>query len=59
MVTCNEIDRLGLKKYDLPLTKDGEYQKWISLETLKDSDLSFPIDQHALRCLKKKLNIIF
>ena len=59
IVTCNEIDRLGLKKYDLPLTKDGECQKWISLETLKDSDLSFPIDQHALRCLKKKLNIIF
>ena len=59
IVSCTEIDKLGLTQYDLPLTMDGEYQKWISLATLKDSDLSFPIDQHALQCLKKKLNIIF
>ena len=59
IVSCTEIDKLGLTQYDLPLTKDGEYQKWISLATLKDSDLSFPVDQHALKCLKKKLNIIF
>ena len=59
IVSCTEIDKLGLTQYDLPLTKDGEYQKWISLATLKDSDLSFPVDLHALKCLKKKLNIIF
>lgn len=58
IVTCRDIHKLGKEDYQLPLTEDGEYQKWVRLADLKESDLTFPIDKDALKCLKNKVNLI-
>ncbi len=51
--------KLGLTQYDLPLTKDGEYQKWISLATLKDSDPKLSCRSARIKVFKKETKYYF
>ena len=48
-----------LENYEIPLTENGEKQQWIPVNELKNEQLTFPIDQDALKALKTKLGLTF
>ena len=44
------------KPFDFPSPKNGSQSfRWASVESLTESDLSFPVDQYVLLLLKQKL----
>ena len=57
LVKCSGDQDLKLESYEIPLTKDGEKQQWISINELNIETLTFPIDRDALRTLKTRLGI--
>ncbi len=48
-------EKLGQTPYAIPFTVETEKQRWIPLQDLQESDLSFPIDQLVLGKLKAEL----
>tara|TARA_B100001287_G_scaffold267435_1_gene262545 strand:+ start:6427 stop:6873 length:447 start_codon:yes stop_codon:yes gene_type:complete len=57
LVKCSAAQSLKLESYDTPLTEDGEKQQWVSINELNIESLTFPIDQDALKTLKKRLGL--
>jgi hypothetical protein len=43
--------------HSIPFYAEGEKQRWVSLNSIKEEDLSFPIDKIAMKSLKKYLLI--
>jgi hypothetical protein len=40
------------EKYEFPFTKEQEKQRWVKLQALETTALTFPIDQIVLEKLK-------
>tara|TARA_B100000609_G_scaffold199229_1_gene201373 strand:+ start:55 stop:501 length:447 start_codon:yes stop_codon:yes gene_type:complete len=59
LVKCSKAKDMVLENYEIPLTENGEKQQWIPVNELKIEQLTFPIDQDALKALKTKLGLTF
>ena len=59
LVKCSKAKDMVLENYEIPLTENGEKQQWILVNELKIEQLTFPIDQDALKALKTKLGLTF
>lgn len=55
-ISYKEKNKLGTIQ-GVPFEEEGEKQRWVSLNLIKEEDLSFPIDKIALKNLKKYLLI--
>ncbi len=55
LVQLKEPERLGTKAYPTPFIEETEKQRWIDINELHETDLTFPIDQLVLRKLKEML----
>jgi len=54
LVYSDELNKIVVNQHTLPLVVDGEYQRWIALNDLNDSDLAFPIDRHVAMLLRNR-----
>ena len=52
-INKKELD-LAIKQYTIPFYEEHEKQRWIALNELNDSDLTFPIDRIVLEKLQKE-----
>ena len=59
LVKCSKAKDMVLENYEIPLTENGEKQQWIPVNELKIEQLTFSIDQDALKALKTKLGLTF
>ena len=56
LIYCKKGTNLGTD-HSIPFYAEGEKQRWVSLNSIKEEDLSFPIDKIAMKNLKKYLLI--
>ena len=56
LISCKKGINLGTN-HSIPFYAEGEKQRWVSLNSIKEEDLSFPIDKIAMKNLKKYLLI--
>ena len=56
LISCKKGTNLGTD-HSIPFYAEGEQQRWVSLNSIKEEDLSFPIDKIAMKNLKKYLLI--
>ena len=54
-VTTNEIENLTFDAYEIPLKKNGEKQRWYSINNHLEDLLTFPLD----KIVASKLNEMF
>lgn len=54
-VHIDSPEKIGIHTYSIPFSEEMEKQRWAFLSDLKESDLTFPIDQLVLRKLKAEL----
>lgn len=45
-------EELGQEKYSFPLKEEGEKQRWVSIDKLKETDFTFPIDKIVIEKIK-------
>ena len=45
-------EELGQEKYSFPLQEEGEKQRWVSIDKLKETDFTFPIDKIVIKKIK-------
>jgi len=56
LVQCDTISHLGKEKYLIPFNEAQEKQRWVKINNIKSEDLSFSIDQKALKALQRKID---
>ena len=56
LISLKKETKLGTL-HSIPFYEEGEKQRWVSLNFIKEEDLSFPIDKIALNNLKNYLLI--
>ena len=56
LISCKKGTDLGTD-HSIPFYAEGEKQRWVSLNSIKEEELSFPIDKIAMKNLKKYLLI--
>ncbi len=44
-VSYNDCSQIGIENYTIPLNKNGEKQRWISLNKIENTTFTFPIDK--------------
>lgn len=57
LISCKKETKLGTS-YSIPFYEEGEKQRWVSLNSINEEDLSFPIDKIALKKLKETLKVL-
>ncbi len=45
-------EELGQENYSFPLQEEGEKQRWVSIDKLKETDFTFPIDKIVIEKIK-------
>ena len=51
-VKYDSWSKISLTKYEIPLTSDGEKQRWIPIIELTEHDFTFPIDKIVLEKIR-------
>lgn len=46
---------VGAEQYEIPFFEEQEKQRWVALQVLEVSDLTFPIDRMVLEKLQKEI----
>jgi len=54
IVHSDQLDQIVVNQHTLPLLVDGECHRWIALNELTDTDLTFPIDRHVAMLLRNR-----
>jgi len=52
LVKYDCFSKIGVTKYEIPLTSDGEKQRWIPISELTEHDFTFPIDKIVIEKMR-------